>query len=317
MSMGRGGVFGDPDQFMGGGMFGRRKGLFGRTTDMAQQFMPQIAPETQGAIDQYAAMPQQKRRGLFGGDIAGGLGDLAGGLARAQAYMDGDWGAAQNIVTKSDLQRQAEIMTQQAEAQRRAKFDDWRQQYDYERTNPKASTNDTVADYTFMTQTLGKDAADKWLARRGDPFINTTLPNGQFYSGPQSGLETALRSMGQGAQQGSPPPKPVGKLTPIAPGGATGNRPFDAPPQRLSSGTMTSGRRTPEGNRIVGGVPNSRHLTGEAADFVGPDLNALLAEARKLPGLRRAFIHKDHVHTEGDWNVPYFGKRGTAGLKGR
>ena len=314
MSMGRGGVFGDPDQFMGGGMFGRRKGLFGRTADMAQQFMPQIAPETQGAIDQYAAMPQQeaKKPGFFG---QGGVGRAIAGYLGDALLRQADMAP---IYTPSMMQqRQLEAMTQQAEAQRRAKFDDWRQQYDYERTNPKASTNDTVADYTFMTQTLGKDAADKWLARRGDPFINTTLPNGQFYSGPQSGLETALRSMGQGAQQGSPPPKPVGKLTPIAPGGATGNRPFDAPPQRLSSGTMTSGRRTPEGNRIVGGVPNSRHLTGEAADFVGPDLNALLAEARKLPGLRRAFIHKDHVHTEGDWNVPYFGKRGTAGLKGR
>lgn len=308
MTMGSGGIFGNP-----GGLFGRRKSPFERAEEMAGQFMPQIGPETQGAIDQYAAMPQQERKpGFFaqggvGRAIAGYLGDAL----LQQADMDPIYAPSMM------MQRKAELMSAQAEAERRAKFDDWRQQYDYERSNPKPSTNDTVADYTFMTQTLGKDAADKWLARRGDPFINTTLPNGQFYSGPQSGLETALRSMGQGAPQGAPPPKPVGKLTPIAPGGATSNRPFDAPPQRLTTGTMTSGRRTPEGNRIVGGVPNSRHLTGEAADFVGPDLNALLAEARKLPGLRRAFIHKDHVHTEGDWNVPYFGKRGTAGLKGR
>lgn len=78
---------------------------------------------------------------------------------------------------------------------------------------------------------------------------------------------------------------------------------------------MTSGRRTVEGNRIVGGVPNSKHLTGEAIDYDGPDLNALLEQARKLPGLRRAFIHNGHVHAEGDWQVPYFGKRGTTGLR--
>ncbi len=88
------------------------------------------------------------------------------------------------------------------------------------------------------------------------------------------------------------------------------------PPQRLKHGAMTSGRRTLEGNRIVGGVPNSRHLDGSAVDYDGPDLPALLQEVRGLPGVRKAFIHKGHVHTEGDgWNTPYFGKRGTTGLR--
>ena len=79
---------------------------------------------------------------------------------------------------------------------------------------------------------------------------------------------------------------------------------------------MTSGKRTPEGNRLVGGVPKSAHLRGEAADFDGPDLNALLAEAQRLPGIRKAFIHDGHVHTEGDgWSVPYYGKNGTKGKR--
>lgn len=84
---------------------------------------------------------------------------------------------------------------------------------------------------------------------------------------------------------------------------------------------MTSGRRTPEGNRLVGGVRNSPHLGPNAADYWGPDLRAVLAEVRGLPGHRRSFIHDAgsgaHVHSEGDWNVPYFGKRGTTGLRGR
>lgn len=89
---------------------------------------------------------------------------------------------------------------------------------------------------------------------------------------------------------------------------------FAKPPQKLSTGFMTSGRRTPEGNRIVGGVPNSAHLSGRAVDYDGPNLNAVLQEVRKQPGHRKSFIHKGHVHAEGDWDVPYFGKRGTAGL---
>ena len=80
---------------------------------------------------------------------------------------------------------------------------------------------------------------------------------------------------------------------------------------------MTSGRRTVEGNRDVGGVANSRHLTGDAVDFAGPDLGALLREVQQTLGPDRAFIHNgNHVHAEKKgWGVPYYGKRGTKGLK--
>lgn len=80
---------------------------------------------------------------------------------------------------------------------------------------------------------------------------------------------------------------------------------------------MTSGRRTVEGNRLVGGVANSGHLRGTDVDYDGPDLNVLLGEVRKLPGHRKSFIHKGHVHGSGDWDVPYYGRRGTTGLRNR
>jgi len=299
MTMGSGGIFGNP-----GGLFGRRKSPFERAEEMAGQFMPQIGPETQGAIDQYAAMPQQERKpGFFaqggvGRAIAGYLGDA---LLR-QADMDPIYAPSMM------MQRKAELMSAQAEAERRAKFDDWRQQYDYERSNPKPSTAQPYRwesnDGSLME--LGPDNQPRKVYADPTPkmnFIPDGMGGGRWVAVPTGGAP-------QPAATGLPEGYTIR-------GGATGKRPFDAPPQRLSTGYMTSGRRTPEGNRIVGGVPNSKHLTGEAADFVGADLKAVLAEARKLPGLRRAFIHKDHVHTEGDWNVPYFGKRGTAGLKGR
>lgn len=100
---------------------------------------------------------------------------------------------------------------------------------------------------------------------------------------------------------------------PAQAGGAFNGDGF-VPPLSLQSGQATSGRRTIEGNKAVGGVPNSRHLTGQAMDYWGKDLNAVLAEARNIPGIRKAFIHKGHVHTEGDgWNAPYYGRNGTKG----
>lgn len=87
---------------------------------------------------------------------------------------------------------------------------------------------------------------------------------------------------------------------------------------RFKNGVMTSGRRTREGNKLVGGVPNSRHLDGTAVDYAGPDLNALLGEVRSTWPDARAFIHKNHVHTEHPrFKAPYYGRRGTTGLRNR
>ena len=105
-----------------------------------------------------------------------------------------------------------------------------------------------------------------------------------------------------------------GRQRPRVPfGGASSARPTSYPDIFKAPGRLTSARRTPEGNAAVGGVPHSRHLTGEAADFVGTTPEALRgyfgAGAQILP-------ESDHLHVYlPGANLPYFGRRGIMGRR--
>ena len=68
-----------------------------------------------------------------------------------------------------------------------------------------------------------------------------------------------------------------------------------------SPATVSSGVRCQTHNSIVGGVGNSRHLTGRAMDFcvAGKSAAQLLAEVNKYPEIRYAYtIDSSFVHMD-------------------
>ena len=80
---------------------------------------------------------------------------------------------------------------------------------------------------------------------------------------------------------------------------------------------MTSGRRTATGNRAVGGVANSLHVPGDAADFVPAQrqsMTELYRQARAyFPNATEILNEGDHIHVgqRGYGRVPYYGRKGT------
>lgn len=137
---------------------------------------PDAAPVT---ID--AAIPTYKKPSTLQ-SIAGVIGDTLSQLGGGQATF------LQGLQQRQQMADQAAM----AQRQRGENFADWERREKWKLDHAAPTNNDTVADYQFRVQTLGKDAADEWLRNGPDSIVTVTLPGNRVYSGPRSGLATAL-----------------------------------------------------------------------------------------------------------------------------
>ena len=148
---------------------------------MPQQGMEQAKPRSKGQM------------------IAGILGDALLGFGGQQ----GQFGP---MLARENQQRQADAR-EEAQWTRRQKTEDdrWTQRETFKRNNPDPTAMErNLATFQGWGPDQRKAYGEMQQADRGDPFVTTSLPNGQFYAGPQSGLLAALTG-----QASTPAQKPV------------------------------------------------------------------------------------------------------------
>jgi hypothetical protein len=226
--------------------------------------------------------------------------------------MLGDLLTGNQMFTPQIRARQQQAIAEQ-EYQRRQQDEQntWLARQQWQRENPQP-----VAPHYFETN----DGSQAVIGPDGKPQIvyKDPTPKVTWITSDNGDGTKSLIPMVNGMPAGAPAPAPTPNGLPpgyaVRKKGGAASGPSTFPDPMKAPGTMTSGRRTPIGNRLVGGVPNSHHLSGDAVDYAG----ATPAQLRAYfgPGAR-ILPEGDHNHVTlpGYGQVPYFGRRGTTGLR--
>lgn len=152
-----------------------------------------------------------------GGRIANILGYLGGGLAQAGGGQD-TFSPMMEQRRLQQWQMSKQFQQQQLEFQRQMMLEQYKQQAGL--VGQDDNTRLMLASGLKPGTPEWSAKADELLAHKYDPVVITTLPSGQIYNGPQSGLAVFLGGGGQSVGAPVLPTKPVGKLRPM-PGGPT------------------------------------------------------------------------------------------------
>ncbi len=303
----------------------RRKGLFGSPA-MGQGIMPGDQPDYG-----WGDFPLGRPSALPGGNPGGPT------EAPAQQRAKPNWGgiaasflsgmAGQKGFYLENLQDERDRADKAREYQQRRQDD--RAEWQYRQDNAKSTASPyRTEDNAGNVWEMGEDGQFKPIFT--DPNDKVFMQDGQMITVPNRVRSAApsapavdMPTVSDEASYGAIPPgsqyrTPDGSIRVKGGAAAPAMPPFpDSGADPLKApGRMTSGRRTVEGNRLVGGKANSRHLSGDAADYVGSSV----ADLRRYFGPRVKIIpESDHNHVQGIGNgrVPFFGKRGTTGLRNR
>jgi hypothetical protein len=142
----------------------------------------------------------------------------SGGTGRAIAGAIGDYllqmNRMQPIYAPARQAAQERAFEAQQYQQRRTDgMQDWIEKETWERAHPSPVNNDTVADYQFIAERLGPDAAQNYLRTKTNPVVMT--PYGPM---PYSAVTAARPEVGAVIDD----PRQQGGQTPPASGGFPG-----------------------------------------------------------------------------------------------